>query len=352
VRRNPTPHRRHYAVEHDLLGAKEAAEQYRNDPATDFHAMVAEKTGLERSRAKTMNFGLIYGMGLKKLVDCPEREGKTIMRRHAADLPFMALLSRECMNTVMRNGFMELYDGARRHFNLWEAKGIAWEKDAGPCDLETARARTRTPGHPWFGRRLQQTKGHAALNSLVQGSAARQTKIWLRNLYREGIIPMLSMHDAVEVSVSSPEQAERIAQLGREAIPLHVPVLIDAKFGRSWGDGKHEWSAIPEPAAQLKYTYQPKSTKRAAEKPAAKPKSAKPKGSGARARGKKKPVVAEQTAAQVEPALEPEPAPADPKPAEPTAPTESTAPTKPSARQLNFHVAILPASLTSLTRQI
>jgi DNA polymerase I-like protein with 3'-5' exonuclease and polymerase domains len=334
----------HYAVENDLPGAQEAAEQYRNDPATDFHAMVAEKTGLERPRAKAANFGIIYGIGADKfsaMLGCSKSEAIAIMQRHARDLPFMALLSRTCMDAVARKGFVELYDGARRHFNLWEAKGVAWGKDSGPCDIETARARTRNPEHPWFAQRLQRMKGHAALNALIQGSAARQTKIWMRNLYREGIVPMLTMHDAVEVSVKSQEEAERIAELGREAVPLRVPMLIDVKFGRSWGGAKHKWNEIPEPepepAAQLKYRYDPKGLE--TEKPAPEPKP-RPK----KKLAEKGPITAEQTKPEHEsvPKATPQPArtkpPRRPNPARP----------KPSFHQIDLARATPPPIMHKL----
>ena len=42
----------HYAVQHGLRGRQEAAEVYRNNPDADFHAMVAEMTGLDREAAK------------------------------------------------------------------------------------------------------------------------------------------------------------------------------------------------------------------------------------------------------------------------------------------------------------
>jgi DNA polymerase I-like protein with 3'-5' exonuclease and polymerase domains len=52
------------------------------------------------------------------------------------------------------------------------------------------------------------------------------------------------MHDALECSLTSLEQAQHIQQLGREAVSLTVPMLIDAQFGRSWGDAKHTWEEI------------------------------------------------------------------------------------------------------------
>src|SRR5262249_29213318 len=116
-----------------------------------------------------------------------------------------------------------------------------WEKGTGPCELEEARRRTRDPGHPWYGRQLYRAECRLALNALIQGSAAYHTKLWMRACWREGIVPLLQMHDSLSLSVSSPEQAARVAQLGCEAVSLRVPMLVDVKFGHTWGDAKHSW---------------------------------------------------------------------------------------------------------------
>ena len=54
-----------------------------------------------------------------------------------------------------------------------------------------------------------------------------------------GIIPLLQMHDALECSVTSREQGEMIARLGEEAVSLNVPMKVDLKFGKTWGDAVH-----------------------------------------------------------------------------------------------------------------
>ena len=57
----------HHALLRNLPGAKEAAEQYRNNPDADFHAIVAEMTGLDRDMAKAVNFAKIYGAGAEEV---------------------------------------------------------------------------------------------------------------------------------------------------------------------------------------------------------------------------------------------------------------------------------------------
>jgi hypothetical protein len=114
----------------------------------------------------------------------------------------------------------------------------------GPCSREEAERRVRDPNHAWHRRWIRRAETHKAMNALVQGSAARHTKRWMRACWREGIVPLLQMHDALDCSVASPELAERVAQLGREAVTLEVPMQVDLKFGRSWGDAKHTWEEL------------------------------------------------------------------------------------------------------------
>ena len=149
-----------------------------------------------------------------------------------------------CQSAAAKQGYLELYDGARRHWDAWEAPEIAWTKGMGPCSREEAERRVRDPNHPWYRRWIRRAETHKAMNALIQGSAARHTKLWMRACWREGIVPLLQMHDALDCSVASPELAERVAQLGREAVTLEVPMQVDLKFGRSWGDAKHTWEEL------------------------------------------------------------------------------------------------------------
>jgi DNA polymerase-1 len=250
----------HHAVLHNLPRAKEAADLYRTDPDADFHAMVADMTDLERESAKAVNFAKIFGAGPKKFAEMicqPPREARAIYQQYDKKLPFISRLSEICQRAANRLGYTELYDGARRHWDHWEAPGI-YAKGAGPCSREEAQRRTKDTGHPWFGRSLRRANTHTAMNALIQGSAARHTKLWMRACSREGIVPLLQMHDALECSVATREQGELVARLGCEVVRLEVPMRVDLKFGRNWGDAKHDWEDLsqssparsPPPAAE------------------------------------------------------------------------------------------------------
>jgi DNA polymerase-1 len=203
----------HYAEKEKLTRAREVGEQYRQDPSTDLHKLAAELADIPRDGpAKAMNFGRAYGMGRRTLIamlNRPAEEANIIIDKHDAALPFFKELQARCEQAIRERGYLTLYDGARRHW-LIDENG----------DLE---------------------KPYKAMNALIQGSAARHTKLWMRACWQEGIVPLLQMHDALECSVATREQAERIRQLGREAVSLTVPMLIDEKYGPTWGDAKHTW---------------------------------------------------------------------------------------------------------------
>jgi DNA polymerase I-like protein with 3'-5' exonuclease and polymerase domains len=236
----------HYGVRHKLRGAREAADYYCNDPDADFHKFAAELTELARKDAKGVNFAKVYGAGVRTLAQMigkPEPETREIVERYDRALPFVAQLAKLSQHAAQRSGYLTLYDGALRHWDSW-APGGTWKKGLGPCAREEAERRAADPYHPWYQQRLWRADTRKAFNALIQGSAARHTKLWMRACWREGIVPLLQMHDALECSVSSREQAELVARLGREAVQLEVPMRVDLKFGRTWGDATHTWEEL------------------------------------------------------------------------------------------------------------
>ena len=247
----------HYAVRKKLPRAQEAADRYRNDPDTDFHLLVSEWTGIERQLAKNANFARSYGAGVKKFAEMigkSEAEARIIWDKYNRELPFVSRLSEKCQEAVWQTGYLTLYGGARRHFNQW-APGGKWEKQAGPCEREEAERRCRDPGHPWYRKQLFRVDVRNAMNALIQGSSAYHTKLWMRECYRAGVIPLLQMHDALEISVRTPEQVAPVAKLGCDVVAnLEVPMKIDVKYGRTWGDAKHSWGELHTTGPHIELT--------------------------------------------------------------------------------------------------
>lgn len=226
----------HYACRLGLPGAEEARARYLADARTDFHQMVADMTGLPRRNAKDVNFAKVYGAGIGQFASMTgmtrERAEET-MKQYDELLPFPKALDGECKVVARRTGYIIMIDGARMHFDRWEP--AEWnQRDGSPLPNGAARKR-------WPGIRLMRAFTHKAMNGLIQGGAARQTKSAMRDLWREGIVPLIQMHDELSTSFADERTAMRAAELMRDTIPLEVPMLVDAEFGRDWGDAKHTW---------------------------------------------------------------------------------------------------------------
>jgi len=259
----------HYAALRNLPKARDAMEMYRRDPQTDFHDLVTRLTnpGVDfdaisaddfkrlRRPAKDTNFAKAFGAGVPKfaaMIDKTEEEAQAIYDQYDTNMPFVSRLFEYCEGLAQRRGYIILYDGARRHWTDWEPKYLTYsERDRGfrgnypmnSCPRAEALERCATEGHPWFGKTLRRADVRKSMNGLIQGSAARHTKLWMRACWREGVVPLLQLHDELDVSVANPETAELVARLGREAVQLLVPMKVDPAYGRNWADAKHDdWS--------------------------------------------------------------------------------------------------------------
>lgn len=229
----------HFASLLGLSKAADAVEKYQRDPATDFHTMVAEMTGLPRPEAKDVNFAKAFGAGVGRFSEMTGRsreESRRIMDQYDEELPFIKGESDRCKKAADRRGYVRLIDGARCRFDEWEP-GYGYEGPYHrPCGLEEARRRAaRGSGHDWAGANLRRAYTHKAMNRLIQGSAARQTKIAMRDLWRLGIVPMLQMHD--EINVSGGEETGRVLRdVMERAVELVIPVKADLGVGPNWGE--------------------------------------------------------------------------------------------------------------------
>jgi DNA polymerase I-like protein with 3'-5' exonuclease and polymerase domains len=236
-----------------MRGAKEAADMYRNDPNTDFHDYVAKITRLPRKRAKDVNFATSYGAGLAKfakMANMEEWEAKEVMEQYYERLPFVRGVSNYYRDFASFHGYIEMLDGARNHFNLiepmvrdpareYEFKVKDHTIDTTPCFEEEYKRRKNDPNHPWWGERGRRAFCHKAFNRIIQGSAARQIKKAMVNLYQAGYLAVLQIHDELGFSMSDPAQAKTCAKIMEEAMPMiTIPMLTDVKVGKSWGEAK------------------------------------------------------------------------------------------------------------------
>ena len=248
----------HFANRLGLIKGPEAAEMYNRDPDTDFHNLVVLMTGLTRRRAKDCNFAKSYGAGLPKfaaMTGMAIEDAKEAIEKYDTEMPFVRQLNERCDKAAQKQGYILMIDGARMHFNKWECSAwIDWDvkREANyrgyktnECSREEALDRCRTSGHPWFGKGLKRALTRKAMNGKIQGSAARQMKRAMRDVWDAGYTPLLQMHDELPCSIAEEKDGRRIAEIMRSAFPdATVPFRVDEEYGVNWADAKHEWKKV------------------------------------------------------------------------------------------------------------
>ena len=55
-------------------------------------------------------------------------------------------------------------------------------------------------------------------------------------LAEEGLLPMIQVHDELDVSVSSVEECKKIMEIMQDCVKLEVPSVVDAEIGKNWGE--------------------------------------------------------------------------------------------------------------------
>jgi DNA polymerase I-like protein with 3'-5' exonuclease and polymerase domains len=222
----------HYAasVNANFTGADDFIKSYQNEEA-DFHQLVADMAGISRTQAKTINLGLFYGMGKAKLskeLGIDKDNAERLLIKYNDRVPFVKKLANEVTNSASKYGFIRTIRGRKCRFDMWEPATFGMNK---AMQYEEAKA--------IYGNNIRRAFTYKALNRLIQGSAADQTKQAMIDCYKAGYKPMLQIHDELCFSVNSEEDIKPIKQKMETAIEnLKVPFSVDVALGKSWGEAK------------------------------------------------------------------------------------------------------------------
>lgn len=203
--------------------ARTAADRYRDDPLTDNHQMTADICGIDRKPAKEIFLGYCYGMGGGKLAkklglptvwkdskdgsrkyEAAGPEAQAIFDQFNERMPHVRRLAWACEEWAAKRGFITTILGRRCRFPVKTDGSYDWT--------------------------------HKALNRLIQGSSADQTKRAMVEIDRAGLPLQLQVHDEVDASIDSMEQAEAIAEIMRTCVPANIPFRIDVETGPNWGE--------------------------------------------------------------------------------------------------------------------
>jgi len=226
----------HYALG---KGANDIRERFNTDPTIDYHQWCANEAKVSRKSAKTINFGIIYGMGaalLAKELDMSFTETKMFMEVYFDALPFL----KETVNTATRvaqhRGYVKTILGRRRRFDQWEPSDYNLAKQTIPTTKEKALEITN---------RVQRAKTYKAFNAADQGSAADIIKKAMVDVWESGVCdilgpPLLTVHDELDVSIpitnSGKEAFKEMKHIMETAVPLKVPIIVDLETGENWGE--------------------------------------------------------------------------------------------------------------------
>jgi DNA polymerase I-like protein with 3'-5' exonuclease and polymerase domains len=133
-------------------------------------------------------------------------EGAKIINKFDTEMPFLKRAAKLAKQQAEKNGFVKLLSGRRCHFEKGPEGKYEWT--------------------------------HKAFNRIIQGTSAEQTKRIMIALDESGYGDrlMLQVHDEVDPSVETRDQAEEMAEVMRHAVPMKVPTVVDIEVGPSWGE--------------------------------------------------------------------------------------------------------------------
>jgi len=252
----------HYALRFGLDSAAPISEAYQEDPKTDFHQIVADMAEIDRKEAKTINLGLFYGMGKAKLqneLNVSKDKADELFNTYHGRVPFVKQLMNKVMTAAQSKGQIKTLLGRRCRFPKYEPilRGSDWGTFVPAEDHDTmlelqemgphlkdrdGNILKDTKGDPkknyWHNNSTRRAFTYKALNKLIQGSAADMTKKAMVDLYKEGLIGHIQIHDELDFSIESESQAKKIKDIMENAVDLKVPNKVDYESGPNWGEIK------------------------------------------------------------------------------------------------------------------
>ncbi|MDD4807398.1 MAG: DNA polymerase I [Oscillospiraceae bacterium] len=213
----------HTANDKNMIDAFRSGEDiHRATAAQVFHMPEEMVTPLMRSRAKAVNFGIVYGIGafsLSKQLHITRQEADAYIRDYLQHYSGINDYMQRMVEEAKQKGYAETIFGRRRYLP----------------ELKSSNFNLRS-----FGERV-------ARNMPIQGAAADIIKIAMihveNRLHREGLSSQLILQVHDELIVEAPEaEAETAKALLQEemenAAQLSVPLVADAKIGKTWYEAK------------------------------------------------------------------------------------------------------------------
>ena len=228
-----------------LSGEEVLIEAY--NAGDDVHALTARLlldketvSGEERRLGKTINFGVIYGMGPQRLAQetgLSQARAKEFLQRFKERYTKVFAFLEWQERLALSRGYVETILGRRRTFHF-DPGGLGRHLGKDPLEIPLEAARRG-------GMEAQQLR--AAANAPIQGSSADIIKLAMVQLHHELLQRklaarlLLQVHDEL-VLEAAPGDLDAVLELTRrtmeEVIQLRVPLVVETGVGANWMDAK------------------------------------------------------------------------------------------------------------------
>lgn len=213
----------HFSQDAALLDAFRKGLDIHRAAAAEVNGISLEAvTPAQRSAAKAVNFGIIYGQtafGLSRSLGIAAGEARAFIDAYFKRYPGIRVFIDRCVQEATEKGYAQTILGRRRPI---------------------PELQSRNRGQASFGERI-------AVNTVVQGSAADLIKRAMVEIHRElksgghSAKMLLQVHDELVFEIPRRDverQAEMIRRLMETPMSLHVPIVVDVSYGRTWADCK------------------------------------------------------------------------------------------------------------------
>lgn len=211
----------HFCSDEHLSAAfRDAVDVHSATAAKIFHVPVEEVSAEQRRVAKTVNFGIMYGMsafGLSQRLHCSRQEARKFIDDYFASFPSIRGFIDDTVAAARQNGYVETMSGRRRYI----------------ADINSANATVRSLAE------------RNAVNAPIQGSAADVIKLAMiavdKRLREEGLGArlVLQIHDELllEVPVAEVGKVKDILVSTMEnVVKISVPLTVECSYGKTWLD--------------------------------------------------------------------------------------------------------------------
>ena len=213
----------HYAILEKLPGALEAKKSW--EEGKKLYTFFEEATGLPYDTCKMLCLGIGYGMGKVKMAETigvSVTECEDILSRFNTKAPFLRLLFDRTMAAASKRGYIRTIYGRKAHFDQWSG------------GYGTDVFKTQEQAIAQYGNKIERAFTSKALNRLIQGSAADQSKLAMVECFRAGLDVRLPVHDEINAMVPDEKSAKLLAEIMENVITLKVPVVADVDLGKTW----------------------------------------------------------------------------------------------------------------------